>query len=76
MSRLPKSLHSPWLPVAKIYETDRFPRRMDCKTAHADRNLIHSGLKMVRLNREEVDVDLSSGIEDNEDIRSGSDLIG
>ncbi len=69
MSRLPKSLHSPWLPVGKVYETDRFPRRMDWKTLHMDRKLFRSGLKTIRMKLGKTDADLETVGVDEETVR-------
>jgi hypothetical protein len=56
MSRLPTSLHSPWLPSAKIYETDRFPRHMDRKTVHMDRNTVGMDREEIHMNRRAIHI--------------------
>jgi hypothetical protein len=56
MSRLPKSLHSRWLPAAKIYETDRFPRRMDRKTVHMDRKTVGMDREEIHMNRRAIHI--------------------
>jgi hypothetical protein len=76
MSRLPKSLHSRWLPSAKIYGTDHFPRRMDRKTVHLDRKLFGSGLKTIRMDRKKIDTGSKRIVTDQKRTRMDSKSVG
>ena len=44
----------------EIRNTDRFPRPMDWRTVHVDRNQVRSGLKTVRMKLETIDIDLGT----------------